>query len=292
MPPLVSVIIPCHNARNFIEKTIHSVIRQSFTHWEILVINDGSTDDSEAIVKKINDPRIGLFSKPNTGVSDSRNVGMDKTSGEFICFLDADDLMSDTFLEKRISFLLSNKLHAIVGGRLIHIDEDGKNTGTVTFTPDEHAIRQILFFDPSISSCPSAFLIRRSFLTGNKIRFEKSLWSTADKLFLLQIAPRVPFREVKGAELFYRRHIKSMSGNYSTALVDDNERYFKLIEEMNLVPPQLKKKFHFVKCYNLSASNLKVKRYSRSFYFLTLLLLHHPLRGVIKVIEELLRNND
>jgi len=292
MPAVVSVIIPCYNAGKFIGETIQSVLRQSFTDWEMIVINDGSTDDSEEIVKKINDPRIRLVSKPNTGVSDSRNIGFEKTTGEFVCFLDADDLMADNFLEKRIRFLLSNSLHAIVGGKLIHIDEDGKNTGKISFTPDEHAIRQVLFFDPSISSCPSAFLIRRSFLVGYKIQFEKSLWSTADKLFLLQIALRVPFREVKGGELFYRTHSRSMSGLYSIDLVADNERYFQLVEEMNLVPPHLKNKFFFVKWYNLSASNFKVKRYGRSFHFLTLLLSHHPYRGMRKITEELLGSND
>lgn len=292
MPPVVSVIIPCYNAGRFIEETIQSVLLQTFTDWEMLVVNDGSTDNSEAIVKRINDPRIRLFSKPHTGVSDSRNIGLEKTSGKFICFLDADDLMSDTFLEKRVGFLLSNSLHAIVGGKLIHIDEDGKNTGKISFTPDEHALRQILFFDPSISTCPSSFLIRRSFLTDYKIQFEKSLWSTADKLFLLQVVLRVPFREVKGGELFYRAHSRSMSGQYSIGLVDDNERYFELIKKMNLVPTHLKKKFLFVKWYNLSASNFKVKRYGRSFHFLTLLLSHHPYRGMRNIMEQLFGSND
>lgn len=280
MSPVVSVIIPCYNAGSFIEETIRSVLRQSFTDWEMLVINDGSTDESEAIVKKINDPRIRLYSKLNTGVSDSRNIGFEKSSGEFICFLDADDLMSDTFLEKRIAFLSSNSLHALAGGKVVYADDTGKRTGTILFTPDEHAVRQILLFDTSISTCPSAFLIRRRFLTDNKIRFEKSLWSTADKLFFLQIAQYTSFKSVNGGELFYRVHSGSMSRHYSVALVDDNERYFKLIGEMNLVPEHLKKKFFFVKWYTLAGSNFRVKRYGHAVYYLLLLALKYPFRVI------------
>jgi teichuronic acid biosynthesis glycosyltransferase TuaG len=273
MQPSVSIIIPCYNAEKFIEETIHSVLQQSFTDWELLVINDGSTDNSEVIIKKITDPRIRLFSKPNTGVSDSRNVGLENAAGEFIWFLDADDLMSVDFLETRIHFLLANPSCLIAGGKLVHIDEAGKYTGSTSFTPDDEiAVKQILFFYPSISTCPSAFLIRRNFLKEYKIRFEHSLWSTADKLFLLQIAQHVKFKSVEGGELFYRRHSKSMSSQYTSALVDDNERYFKLIEEMNLVPAESKKKFILLKWYNLSASNFKVKRYARSFHFLKLFL--------------------
>ncbi|SDW89224.1 glycosyltransferase family 2 protein [Flavobacterium degerlachei] len=95
-----SVIIPLYNKEKFIEATLRSVLEQSFTDFEILIINDGSTDSSAEIIKKFNDPRIRYFSKENEGVSAARNFGIDKVQGEFIAFIDADDYWYPGFLEE------------------------------------------------------------------------------------------------------------------------------------------------------------------------------------------------
>lgn len=95
-----SVIIPLFNKEKFIEATLRSVLEQSFTNFEIIVINDGSTDSSAEIIKKFTDFRIRYFSKENEGVSAARNYGIEKAEGEFIAFLDADDYWYPVFLEK------------------------------------------------------------------------------------------------------------------------------------------------------------------------------------------------
>lgn len=95
-----SVIIPLYNKEKFIEATLRSVLEQSFVNFEILIVNDGSTDSSTEIIKKFNDPRIRYFSKENEGVSSARNYGIEKVKGEFIAFLDADDYWYPGFLEK------------------------------------------------------------------------------------------------------------------------------------------------------------------------------------------------
>ncbi|MBT8261716.1 MAG: glycosyltransferase family 2 protein [Bacteroidia bacterium] len=87
-----SVIIPLYNKSNDIQSTIESVLDQDFSDFEIVVVNDGSTDDSEAKVKAISDDRIKLFSKENQGVALTRNFGVEKATADYITFLDADDL--------------------------------------------------------------------------------------------------------------------------------------------------------------------------------------------------------
>ncbi len=94
-----SVIIPLYNKANFVQKTIESVLNQTFNDFEVIIVNDGSTDNSLAVVNRINDPRIRIFSKENGGVSIARNFGIKKALYDFITFLDADDLWLPDFLE-------------------------------------------------------------------------------------------------------------------------------------------------------------------------------------------------
>ncbi|MGG7034336.1 MAG: glycosyltransferase family 2 protein [Flavobacterium sp.] len=95
-----SVIIPLYNKEHFIENTIKSVLNQTFSDFEIIIINDGSTDKSEEKVKGFNDSRISYFSKENGGVSSARNMGIQKSNSDFITFLDADDYWYPHFLQE------------------------------------------------------------------------------------------------------------------------------------------------------------------------------------------------
>ncbi len=104
--PQFSVIIPLYNKENFIEKTLQSVLQQSVTDFEIIIINDGSTDSSETIVLKQTDSRIRYYSKPNEGVSLARNFGIEKANGTYIAFLDADDYWYPDFLETFLQTVL------------------------------------------------------------------------------------------------------------------------------------------------------------------------------------------
>ncbi len=96
---LFSIIIPLYNKENSIEKTLKSVFNQSFSDYEIIVINDGSTDKSEEKVKTFSDERLRLISTENKGVSQARNLGINESKGKLIAFLDADDYWFPTHLE-------------------------------------------------------------------------------------------------------------------------------------------------------------------------------------------------
>uniref|UniRef100_UPI002666B07F glycosyltransferase family 2 protein n=1 Tax=Holdemanella biformis TaxID=1735 RepID=UPI002666B07F len=87
--PLVSIIIPLYNKESSIRSTIDSVLNQNFSNFEIVVVDDGSTDNSSTIVKNINDNRIHYYYKDNEGVSVARNYGVQKAFGEWVMFLDA-----------------------------------------------------------------------------------------------------------------------------------------------------------------------------------------------------------
>ena len=105
-PPLVSVIIPAYNAGKYIRETIESVIRQSYTALEIIVINDGSSDNTEDIVNSFSsEHRIKYIAQKNRGCSGAKNTGLHASTGEFIQYLDADDLLSHNKIEEQVAIL-------------------------------------------------------------------------------------------------------------------------------------------------------------------------------------------
>jgi glycosyltransferase involved in cell wall biosynthesis len=103
----ISIITPCYNAEPYIARTIQSVQNQTITDWEMIIIDDGSIDNSVEIVKDIacNDQRIKLFQKENGGSASARNMGLALAQGEFIQFLDADDTIEPTKIERQITLM-------------------------------------------------------------------------------------------------------------------------------------------------------------------------------------------
>lgn len=110
---LVSVIMPCYNMEHFVSDTITSVLRQTYSHWELLIVDDASTDGTVAIIKELcsNDDRIRFIVKPqHTGIADTRNQCIHMAQGRFLAFLDADDLWHPDKLESQLQFMTSKNI--------------------------------------------------------------------------------------------------------------------------------------------------------------------------------------
>ena len=103
--PLISIIIPAYNAETTILKTVESVLKQTLADFEIIVINDGSTDQTLEILEDIEDPRVQTFTFPNSGPQKSRNRGIEKAQGKYLAFLDADDLWTQEKLADQLQAL-------------------------------------------------------------------------------------------------------------------------------------------------------------------------------------------
>lgn len=106
-PGMVSIVMPCYNGEDFIKETIDSVLKQTYTNWELLVIDDGSKDDSPSIVNKYasDDSRIKLIKQQNAGSAVARNNGIRHSKGQFLALLDSDDIWLPDFLESQIRFI-------------------------------------------------------------------------------------------------------------------------------------------------------------------------------------------
>ena len=113
MMVIVSIIIPVYNTKNYIKFALQSVLRQTYRNWELILIDDGSTDGSSVICDeyKTKDKRIHVVHKLNSGVSETRNRGLDVATGKYVLFLDADDYWTDnTFLENFVTLAEENNL--------------------------------------------------------------------------------------------------------------------------------------------------------------------------------------
>ena len=126
---LVSIIMPSYNTGKFIKETINSVIAQTYSNWELIIIDDCSTDNTDEIVKSINDNRIiYLKNETNSGAAISRNKALREAKGRWIAFWDSDDLWKNDKLEKQIKFMKENNCYFSYTN-YIEIDENGNING-------------------------------------------------------------------------------------------------------------------------------------------------------------------
>lgn len=122
---LVSIITPCYNGEKYISQTIRSVLEQTYENWEMIIVDDGSSDGSADIIRSFADPRITLLQQENSGSAAARNAGIRAARGRYLALLDADDLWEPEFLKDQLAFIESNNA-ACVCCAYRCIDESGK----------------------------------------------------------------------------------------------------------------------------------------------------------------------
>ena len=150
--PYFSVVIPVYNKEKFVAKTLKSVLDQTFTDFEIIIVNDGSTDKSEVKILEFKDSRIQYYSKKNEGVAVARNFGIEKATSDYICFIDADDFWFPNFLEtmhRFISELPEQKIFAAA----IEIETKNKTIPAHYSIPKKSDFEIVDFFDASQKEC-------------------------------------------------------------------------------------------------------------------------------------------
>ena len=118
--PIVSIIMPAYNVEKTIGRAIDSVISQTYSQIELIIVNDGSTDKTLDVIKGYKDSRINVISQPNGGLSCARNTGMKNATGDYLTFIDSDDWYEDTYIEKMISSSLINHSQLTVCGMILH----------------------------------------------------------------------------------------------------------------------------------------------------------------------------
>ncbi len=123
--PAITVLMPAFNAGRYIAEAIDSVLSQTFTDFELLIINDGSTDNTESVINSYTDPRIRLFNQQNMGVIGALNKGLELAAGKYIARFDADDICYPERLSVQYKFMETHPDHVMIGSACEYIDQDG-----------------------------------------------------------------------------------------------------------------------------------------------------------------------
>lgn len=147
MEDKISIIVPVYNAEKYISETVDSVRNQTYDNWELLLIDDGSTDAGRQVIEELlikrPDERIRLLVKENSGAARTRNAGLDMAEGRYIAYLDADDLWQKDKLKKQLNFM-REKEAAFSFTNYEFADENGIGTGKVVRVPESLSYKQAL----------------------------------------------------------------------------------------------------------------------------------------------------
>lgn len=182
--PAITVLMPAYNAADYIEEAIDSVLAQTFTDFELLIINDGSTDNTEQIISRYRDPRVRLHTQPNAGVIGALNKGLELSRSALIARFDADDVCYPHRLQVQYDFMQQHPDYVLVGSAADYIDKDGEylfEWQPVAYTHDElqQAIYHTCPFDhPAIMYRRDVALKLGGYPKG-AIHFEDHLFWTA-----------------------------------------------------------------------------------------------------------------
>ena len=208
---IISVIIPAYNAEKTIIDTVNSVLKQTFLDWELIVINDGSTDKTLELLLAVNDARLKVYSYPNGGLSIARNRGINLAKGEYISFLDADDLWTPDKLELQLAVLKNQPEAGLAYSWIYSMDEKGESFlpgHSVYFEGNVYAPLLLNNFIVNGSNC----LVSRQALESVG-EFDSSMDGTADWDYWLRLAASCQFVLVPKFQIFYRASSSAMSTN-------------------------------------------------------------------------------
>lgn len=143
--PKLSVILPVYNGGSYLHQAIRSVLGQTFADFECIIINDGSTDDSAAIIGGFKDPRIIFINQTNQGLRGALNVGLAQAKGNFIARMDQDDISLPDRFAKQIEFLDTHPGHVLVGTTFAYIDDHNRVIGAFPALLDDIEIKRELY---------------------------------------------------------------------------------------------------------------------------------------------------
>ena len=257
--PKISVIVPVYNVENYIEKCIESIFSQTYTDFELLLINDGSSDKSgsicDAYVNK--DERIRVFHKKNEGVSIARNLGIKRSLGEWICFVDSDDWVENLYLEKFVENKELDEDTMVSQGIMYDFISSSDENFPFFIYPDKICAEEEfadLFTKYNLlhNGCPVSKLYNKNLLVKKSIYFNPSISTHEDHLFVLTyllyckkiiLSSSIPYHYMIRNEL-------SLSTKYHTS--EELIEVSRLLIEKII---QCKSKYHFSQdCFNRAIS--------------------------------------
>ena len=235
---VVSVIMAAFNVESYLYQSIESLIKQSHHDWELIIVNDGSSDKTSDIAKRFNDSRIRYCEQDNQGVSSARNLGLGLMTGDYFCFLDADDAMPQDSIKTRLDVFQQYPDISFVDGVVVYMNEDMKPTGkqyVPSFKGDPYnellQLNRTCYFG-------NTWMIKRE--RDVYYRFNQQMSHAEDLFFYLTISKNRKYSYTERPVLYYRERKNSAMKD----LAGLEQGYFYLLrivkEELQLDPVTFK----------------------------------------------------
>lgn len=234
--PKVSVLMPVYNADRFLKEAIDSIIEQSYSDWELIIINDGSIDKSEQIALSYTDDRIKYFvNEKNLGLIDTLNKGIDICQGEYVARMDADDISTSDRLEKQVEFLDKHPECAICGCQATVIDNNGQPIGQIINLYDNEYLQINLLF--SVPFIHPGVTMRKTVLKEN--RYNENYKHAEDYDLWCNIAQNYKVNNLSDFLLKYRWHNTNVSiVNAKQQEIIKDQIILKQLKSLNITPTE------------------------------------------------------
>ena len=231
----VSVIVPAYNAEKTIKRCLDSIMNQTFDDYEVIVINDGSTDNTKDLLDMYKDPRLHIINKKNGGIGAARNDGIKASCGDYITFVDSDDYVDKKILESFYNFATKNSLEVVtssykkvINGKVVDWPSTKYKLGNIKTSP------KIIF---SIEYAPWAKMFKRDLLINHDIKFVENKKYEDIPFVCKALLYSKLTGYLKDAHYYYVVHKKS-----ETTTMD--ERVFDILDALKMIKNDYQKEYY------------------------------------------------
>ncbi|MDC1221632.1 glycosyltransferase family 2 protein [Salibacteraceae bacterium] len=238
-PKIISIITATWNDGNYLSECVNSVLAQSYRDWEWIIVNNGSSDNTEEILSQISDSRITIINlKENAGVSSGRNLALERANGSFICFLDGDDILPENSISARVKVFDKDQDIGFVDGKVLTFQGSVENV-TSEYIPDFRGLPMdsLLSLDGSVFM-GNTWMIRVE--KPVKMRFENKLTHGEELLFYIRAMNGCKYDFTDEPVLHYRKHGTSAMSN----IEGQRDSYVKIIAELRTIKKVTNNQIH------------------------------------------------
>ena len=224
---LFTIITPIYNGETYLNQMIESVIKQDYKNYELLLINDGSTDNSLKICEeyKKRDKRITVINKSNSGVSDTRNLGIKKAKGKYICFLDSDDYIESDYLSK-FNKMINGNINNLYCCGINKVSDDIREAKQDIFEPIFLKEKHNIVFSKYGGYIWNKVFIKE-LLVKNNIYFKKDIYMCEDTVFTIEYLNYIDEIVLNSEKLYNYRIL-----NASASKKMDNKKWFSIFKAL------------------------------------------------------------
>lgn len=220
----VSIIVPAFNAEKNLERCINSLLKQTYTNFKLIIVNDGSTDRTSDILSKITDPRVMIVNQKNQGVSVARNEGLRHVNTKYVGFVDSDDYVSTTYLEHLMEgYLSNNKIDLSISG-INYIDSDKKSI--FLYKTGKYSAKKIMseiLDNDGVKGYLWNKLWKVEIIRKNKLKLDPDLKMAEDLLFTVKYLKYVRNVYISNYKDYnYAFNVNSLSNSISLKNLNDN----------------------------------------------------------------------